>query len=529
MRPLTLSFPQPPSNQNSQFEKVFPYSDQFCFVNSTYNVKECCWPYQGNAENVACPPRFEGPLALAASALYVGNERKIKIRITQKGFYLISCKALGYMGGNYILSTEITEVAVDGTDPNGEKVVLPPGHMSYGQTVGGYINHTAQYDDWKFTGAANDKVYIGMGPGFQPKTSGDLSRCGKPYGKGQTCLDSYLTLIAPSGKVEASNHLGFQNDFVGSMIGTFETQPNPYVSETEDGSFFQEKKSIPHVLRENGTYTIRAQGSAYFDDKNQRVQNGFSAYGEYFLQIVSVGKQTEPTLPHCPLLAQNASLGFDEPGCPNFVWGAHNGNPRLAERHKNCEKFYPIGPVVGGDTINEGTHHLRNWRLQKTGKYLLRVRSTINNCFREQIQQGSGASDFFCRPSAGAFDLKIKVRPGPTDGYPELPPRHIHYPENTYVSPLTTSQGGNVTVAEFGRAYGLGHRCGSSSPFLHADAVCCQEMVHGLDDCDASYKYLDTPNKSPVMDRSDVTRLQFNATEGKPPVHLSLQRRRKRD
>ena len=54
-------------------------------------------------------------------------------------------------------------------------------------------------------------------------------------------------------------------------------------------------------------------------------------------------------------------------------------------------------------------------------------------------------------------------------------------------------------------------------------------MVHGLDDCDASYKYLDTPNKSPVMDRSDVTRLQFNATEGKPPVHLSLQRRRKRD
>ena len=85
MRPLTLSFPQPPSNQNSQFEKVFPYSDQFCFVNSTYNVKECCWPYQGNAENVACPPRFEGPLALAASALYVGNERKIKIRITPCG------------------------------------------------------------------------------------------------------------------------------------------------------------------------------------------------------------------------------------------------------------------------------------------------------------------------------------------------------------------------------------------------------------------------------------------------------------
>ena len=435
----------------------------------------------------------------------MGNERKIKIRIQEKGFYLISCKAFGYMGGNYILSTAISDVAVGNEDANGAKVILPPGHMAYGQTVGGVINETGQVEEWKFNGELNDKIFIGMGPGFQPKTPGDLSRCGKPYGKGQTCIDSHLVLVSPSGKVEASNHLGFQNDFQGSMIGTFMVAPNPYVSESEEGSYFTERKSLPHVLQETGEYTIRAGSSPYTDDEGQRIQNVFSPYGEYFLQIISVGKHTDPMKPQCPILAVNASKGFDEPGCPNYVWATHNQKPRLAEKHKNCEKWFPIGPLVGSNTIDEGLHRLRNWKLQKTGKYIVRVRSAINNCFREQIGP-YGQSDFVCRPSAGAFDLKIKVRDSPEANVGTLPPKVKIYPSAT-----TYTQNENITVAELGKTYGISHTCGTTSTM--ENGACWREMIHGKDPCDDSYKYIDTVPDT-KMTKSAVTRFKFNGTAG---------------
>ena len=486
--------------------EVLRTSDPYCSTNATLSVPECCWPYSGTTQNVGCPPKFsDNMFAMAASSLYVGTERKISVRIKKKGFYLISCKSLGYQGGNYILSTKITNVAApSNADQSGEKKLPTPGLIKYGNTVGGQLNSTDQIDKWEFDGLINDKVFISMGPGFAPTSMADLSRCGKPYGKGEVCLDTHLTLVSPTGKVEAANSQGYQNDFIGSMIATKVAKPNPFFFETEDGSPYTERKSYPHVLKETGRYTIYAGSSHFTDDKNQRIRNGFSPVGEYYLQLTSAGKHTEPTTPGCPTIAVNATKGFTEPGCPNYVWKGHNARPRVAERHPNCEKFYPIGPPAGNTGTMEKDLEVKNWRLSKTGKYILRVRSLINNCFREQTGP-YGESAFVCRPSAGAYDVRLKVRPAPDAGSPIMPGAGFKpYPA------LNLGVSSDIFGVALNKTYAISHTCGSASPV--SDGICYRNLIMGVDECEQSYRYLDT---EPVkMDQADVTRVSFNGTQG---------------
>ena len=519
---FTLQTEMTRANPNDAWPMILqvldPYhtaSDAHC--STVDGVVKCCWPYGGNSQDVGCPPRVGDMRDMAASVMWNGNVRKVENRVSEKGWYTVRAKAYGFMGGNFVLSMATKDAAVVNDET---KTIQQPGLIQYGSTVGGVINTTGQVDEWTFVGEENDKVVIAMGPGFAPASVADIARCGKPYGAGLVCLDTLIMLMSPSGKLEAFDHRGDIGDFIGSRIGTYMTDPNPFFTESEQGNIFKERKHLPHVLKENGTYTILATGATFTDDLGQSAWNGLGSVGEYYLQLITLGKN-DPLkgLPHCPALPTGAQKGFDEPGCSNFIWKNHNSRPRLAERHPNCEKFYPVGPVVGSDTIPQSPR-MYSWKLNKTGKYIIRVRSLINNCFREQIGP-MGMSDFVCRPSAGLYDLKMKL----TD-VPEIDP-NIAMGIPNYFGFSDPEPDVDVKFVAYGVETPLNGKCPvngtatDNDPFNNVhnmaydpNSICYRRLDLGVDDCESSYKYVDTMYRYGKRNVMDVSRAAFNGTAG---------------
>ena len=227
-----------------------------------------------------------------------------------------------------------------------------------------------------------------------------------------------------------------------------------------------------------------------------------------------MGTHTDVVYPHCPPVPNDAAKGFDTDGCANFVWSLHNGRPRLAERHPKCEKFFPQGPLVGSNTIGGGfgVETLRDWKLKKTGTYTIRVRSSINNCFRERIQEGAFGSAFICKPGFGPFDLKLKKKAaaGP-DLFPAPRP------------PPPTS---DVFDGAIGNTYVIGavecEPCDYCNPPNVAGSPSkrvCHRQHERANDCWNSEKYLDPLNSNTAIARGKklttlLSRVKFDAAQG---------------
>ena len=488
-------------------------TDSSCSINSD-GVNVCCWPYSGSADTIetACPSRKGQTIGMAASVLYVGMNRRFKLRVQQKGYYTITCKGYGYTGGDY--SLDVTTSGLVTGLVSSEKDVRAPSSMSYGETVGGVIKSSGQRDKWTFEGVAGQKVFALMGPEHGPQENADMGRCGKPYGEGLECLDTDLTLVAPSGAVETTNHQASLNDFVGSAVGTYWVGGGNFFTEDGSGSLFTSRQTLPHVLRETGTYTIVAAGSVAEDGEGKRIIPGIGPLGGYYLQLLNMGTHTDVVYPHCPPVPNDAAKGFDTDGCANFVWSLHNGRPRLAERHPKCEKFFPQGPLVGSNTIGGGfgVETLRDWKLKKTGTYTIRVRSSINNCFRERIQEGAFGSAFICKPGFGPFDLKLKKKAaaGP-DLFPAPRP------------PPPTS---DVFDGAIGNTYVIGavecEPCDYCNPPNVAGSPSkrvCHRQHERANDCWNSEKYLDPLNSNTAIARgkkltTPLSRVKFDAAQG---------------
>ena len=487
-------------------------TDSACSFHSD-GINVCCWPYSGDSTSIdtACPPRKGETVGMAASVLYIGMNRRFKLRVEQKGYYHITAKGYGYTGGEYSLDVT-TSGQVTGL-VSSQKDDRAPSSMQFGETVGGVIKKTGQRDKWTFQGVAGQKVFVLMGPEHGPSEMSEMSRCGKPYGKGLECIDSDLTLVAPSGAVETTNHQGALNDFVGSALGTYWVGGGNFFSEDGSGSMFHSYATLPQVLRETGTYTIMASGSTSQDGEGKRILPGVGPLGGYYLQLLNMGTHTDVVYPHCPPVPNDAAKGFDADGCANFVWALANGRPRLAERHPECEKFYPQGPLVGGDTIGgPWADVLKDWKLKKTGTYTVRVRSSINNCFRERIGQGGMANAVICKPGFGPYDLRLKkkVAPGP-DPFPAPKPPP---PES------------DVFAGTIGNTYALGlHTCetceyctppaAAASPSMRV----CHRQHERTNDCWNSDKYLDTKNSDTTIARGKkltkpISRMKFDAAQG---------------
>ena len=134
-----------------------------------------------------------------------------------------------------------------------------------------------------------------------------MGRCGKPYGEGLECLDTDLTLVAPSGAVETTNHQASLNDFVGSAVGTYWVGGGNFFTEDGSGSLFTSRQTLPHVLRETGTYTIVAAGSVAEDGEGKRIIPGIGLLGGYYLQLLNMGTHTDVVYPHCPPVPNDAA------------------------------------------------------------------------------------------------------------------------------------------------------------------------------------------------------------------------------
>ena len=314
--------------------------------------------------------------------------------------------------------------------------------------------------------------------------------------------------------METTNHQASLNDFVGSAVGTYWVGGGNFFTEDGSGSLFTSRQTLPHVLRETGTYTIVAAGSVAEDGEGKRIIPGIGPLGGYYLQLLNMGTHTDVVYPHCPPVPNDAAKGFDTDGCANFVWSLHNGRPRLAERHPKCEKFFPQGPLVGSNTIGGGfgVETLRDWKLKKTGTYTIRVRSSINNCFRERIQEGAFGSAFICKPGFGPFDLKLKKKAaaGP-DLFPAPRP------------PPPTS---DVFDGAIGNTYVIGavecEPCDYCNPPNVAGSPSkrvCHRQHERANDCWNSEKYLDPLNSNTAIARgkkltTPLSRVKFDAAQG---------------
>ena len=369
----------------------------------------CCWPYSDGAAGepeAVCPLRDGDTLALAAGVLILGNTKEIVHRISARGHYLISAKSYGYGGGDYIIQAVLENGATVNPSSTSDADMVP-GPIKYGDTVVSQIKHSGQVDEWTFQGEKGDLIDVTMSPDFAPMTDDQgnspvMSRCGKPYGKGLVCLDTYLMLVAPSGKLEEANHEAARGKAWGSHIGTKIRPIDPFGTETGWGGPFLSLEAGQHMLMETGTYAIKATGMSVSNDQEKRRRYGIGPVGGYYLQLASYGKHSGVLPPECPRLPPDAVKGFDGvPGCANFQWGggANPARPRMDKRHPNCEKFFPQAPLIGGNTAVDEPQ-IRNWKIHKTGKYIARVRPLKNNCFLSKVY-GYYWSQFVCHANAG--------------------------------------------------------------------------------------------------------------------------------
>ena len=492
----------------------------------------CCWPYSDGAAGepeAVCPLRDGDTLALAAGVLILGNTKEIVHRISARGHYLISAKSYGYGGGDYIIQAVLENGATVNPSSTSDADMVP-GPIKYGDTVVSQIKHSGQVDEWTFQGEKGDLIDVTMSPDFAPMTDDQgnspvMSRCGKPYGKGLVCLDTYLMLVAPSGKLEEANHEAARGKAWGSHIGTKIRPIDPFGTETGWGGPFLSLEAGQHMLMETGTYTIKATGMVISNDKEKRSRYGIGPVGGYYLQLASYGKHSGVLPPECPRLPPDAVKGFDGvPGCANFQWGggANPARPRMDKRHPNCEKFFPQAPLIGGNTAVDEPQ-IRNWKIHKTGKYIARVRPLKNNCFLSKVY-GYYWSQFVCHANAGPYDIKLRVRdtpkfpPAPAPGYVPSPP-----------PPLAA--GADVMDMEIGASVPITHQCGAD---LYGSATgarvattgatgACYKPKGEANVCDSVNKYVDSSLDylyKPWTPRDDsapnveVAKVRFTASAG---------------
>lgn len=139
--------------------------------------------------------------------------------------------------------------------------------------------------------------------------------------------------------------------------------------------------------------------------KGAPFNSAYSPIGAYFIQVIKVRSdasvEQECTVP---------PAGHDLDGCANFLWSVFSGEPRHAKRHMQCEKYLPQSSPVGSHT-HHGSFQFDDHKLKKTGTYTIRIRSLINNCF--------GWTSTYCKPYAGPFDLKARIRSTANTGPPD--------------------------------------------------------------------------------------------------------------
>ena len=190
-------------------------TDNLCSVMGNGDI-QCCWPY-----SESCPPRFNDEvIGLAAGVMVTGGKKKLRNFVTKRGYYKVQTKSYGYGGGGYNLKIDISPGS--GTPLPEDSISLNNGGpLSYGEVKFGNITYTGEQHEYTFNALKGDHVFVHMGPEWVPSPNDASSLCGKPYGKGKTCLDTMLTLISPSGKVERSNHVNHgDRNIVGSTLGT---------------------------------------------------------------------------------------------------------------------------------------------------------------------------------------------------------------------------------------------------------------------------------------------------------------------
>ena len=380
----------------------YQVTDNKCEINSN-SVVECCWPYTAD-----CPPRYSDQvIGMAAGAMVIGGAKKLRNFVTEKGYYRIQTKSYGYGGGGYNLDIQLSSGS--GTPLTPETITYSNGGaLSYGEVQFGNITFTGEQHAYTFEGTKGDLVFVHMGPAWVPSADEANAQCGRPYGTGKACLDTMLVLESPLGLIEAANHVNNRDrDLVGSTIGTALIRANPWYYETATGqSGFAIHKSVPHVLKETGTYTVYASGSTVRTKTGSKFNGRYSPVGEYYVQVLRVQE-------HASVEKECATRpeGDDMDGCANFLWSVFSGEPRHAKRHPQCEKYLPQSSPVGSYT-EDGQINFKDHLLKKTGTYTLRVRSLINNCF--------GFSITYCKPYSGSFDIKARVRNTPNTG----PPNH---------------------------------------------------------------------------------------------------------
>ena len=289
-------------------------SENIC---GTHNgLVECPWPYgpwtKADGSTGTNYSSSHHLIDMDAGILGASHKRTVQGVNLQKGFYIIQAKAYGYTGGAYRMEVYSAEggspIPARGTtstayDSDGcAHGSTSNCHIQYGETKFGMVSVTGETHVYTFPGKKDDVIRLSVGPDWQPDGTDLSNYCGKPLTQGgKLCLDTTAVLVAPSGEVESEAHASAGtsagwNDVsrIGSYIDTVSAGWNGYYFEDGNQGPLGAKGGsgsgvVAHRLKEDGTYTIVAGGSAATDASGLSYRQERSAFGGYFLTLEQVG------------------------------------------------------------------------------------------------------------------------------------------------------------------------------------------------------------------------------------------------